>query len=112
MRHTTRFKALVLFSLVFVTAFAFAANSIHVQISAPIQLNGTELGPGDYKVAWTAEGEKATVILSSGKTKVTADAKVVENAHPMTQNAVVRDDNNQLKRVLIGGKKTALVFAE
>jgi hypothetical protein len=106
-------KSLVLMAVVLVAMAALAAESTKVTVSQPSTLNGTQIAPGDYKVTWDVSGDKAQVNITSGKKSVaTTEAKIVRREMANTYTAVVRDDTGSIKRVLIGGKKTVLVFSE
>jgi hypothetical protein len=106
-------KALVLMTVLVVSMAAMAAESTKVTVSQPCTLNGTQIAPGDYKVTWDVAGGKAQVNITSGKKSVaTSEAKVMERETANQYTAVVRDDSGMIKRVLVGGKKTVLVFSE
>lgn len=106
-------KALILVFVLVMSMAAIAAESTKVTISQPSTLNGTQIAPGDYKVSWDVAGEKAKVnILSGKKTVATLEAKVMERDTANAYSGIVRDDSGNIKRVLVGGKKTVLVFAE
>jgi hypothetical protein len=48
-----------------------------VHIAEALMLGSTQLAPGDYKVTWVGTGPIVHITLTSGKTSVSADAKLV-----------------------------------
>lgn len=60
------------------TGALFAAeNTKSLTINTPVQVNGTVLKPGDYKVSWEGTGPAVTVKFVKGKeTVATAPAKL------------------------------------
>lgn len=95
----------------------FAASSGSLNLTQPVQLNGTQLKPGEYKVTWEGTGPEVTVSVMKGKevvAKTSAHVKELEknydsNATLLQKNA---DGSISLNGIRFSGKKIALEFAE
>jgi len=95
----------------------FAATSGSMKLSQPVQLNGTQIKPGDYKVTWEGTGPEVTVSVLKGKeviAKTSARLKELDkngasDATVLQKNA---DGSTSLNGIRFGGKKVALEFAE
>lgn len=75
--------------LFLIPAFAFAGqrNSATVQLPGPVQVAGTELASGQYKMMWEGNGSDVTVSFLDGKkTVATAPAKLVSK--PNNEEAI------------------------
>jgi Protein of unknown function (DUF2911) len=94
-----------------VCAFA-ASNSTTVQVTSPLQVNGSKLDVGSYKVSWTPNGDKVDVLFKNGKTEVKATAKLEPSKTTYANTAVMRTNDGVMKEIWVGGKNTTLVFAE
>jgi hypothetical protein len=81
------------------------ASAATMTVSSPIWVGGTELKPGDYKVAVT--GEK--VVFTKGKTVVEAPATsgTVDKKYSTTSFVSV---DSKLKELYLGGTTTKLTF--
>ena len=79
----------VLPGLAFVgSSFAADAHKANFQISQSVQVNGTELAPGDYVAKWTGDGPDVQVsITRNGKEMATVPAKLVQLDRKSTENA-------------------------
>jgi hypothetical protein len=110
-------KVLVLSFALLLSTSLFAGSSGSLNLTQPVQLNGTQLKPGDYKVTWEGTGPEVTVSVLKGKevvAKTTAHVKEADknfdsNAALMQKNA---DGSSSLSGIRFGGKKVALEFAE
>jgi hypothetical protein len=61
-------------------AFAASKNSANVSLDRPLDVAGTELAPGQYKLSWEGTGPDVTVVFTVGKkTIATTSAKLVSN---------------------------------
>jgi hypothetical protein len=96
---------------------AYAArNKAHsVEISHVVQIGGTTLKPGSYKVEWQGTGPAVQVSFQqNGKTLVTAPGTLKTNDDQVTQDAIVTEATGAgtltLKEVRFGRQKEALVF--
>lgn len=104
------------FALLLSTSLFAASSSGSLNLTQPVQLNGTQLKPGDYKVTWEGTGPEVTVSVMKGKdvvAKTTAHLKEAEknfdsNAALLQKNA---DGSSALNGVRFGGKKVTLEFA-
>lgn len=103
----------VLVALFSLSAFAAGtAGKASMSLTAPAQLAGKQLAPGNYKLQWTGEGNevKVTVLNSNKKEVVTASAKLVDRPQAASDDAVVKGEDGSIKQVWFGGKKMSLVF--
>jgi hypothetical protein len=109
-------KMIVLSLALLLSTSLFAASSGSLSVTQPVQLNGTELKPGSYKVTWEGTGPDVTVSVMKGKevvAKVPAHVKDLPNnfnvdATVLRKNA---DGTSTLNEIRFGGKKFALEFA-
>lgn len=70
--------AAALISLTPALAFARAKDSANVNLDQTVQVAGTQLAPGQYKVVWEGNGPNVTVSFAEGKkTIATVPAKLV-----------------------------------
>jgi hypothetical protein len=64
-----------------ILAFAKTKDSANVELDQRVEVAGTQLAPGQYKVAWEGTGPNVTVSFAEGKkTIATAPAKLVGNS--------------------------------
>jgi len=95
---------------------AFAANGSHKQsfdISAPTQVNGTQLPAGSYEARWEGTGPNVQVSITKGKTVVaTVPAQVVELGQAASDTeAEIKNSSNgdrELTALRFSGKKYSL----
>ena len=97
------------------SAYAARNNPHSVEISDAVQIGGTTLKPGNYKVEWQGTGAAVQAsFLQKGKTVVTAPATLKTNDDQVTQDALVTEATgagaSTLKEVRFGRQKEALVF--
>jgi hypothetical protein len=108
--------AVLAFALLLSTSL-FAATSGSMKLTQPVQLNGTQIKPGDYKVTWEGTGPEVKVSILKGKEVVaTASAHVKELDKNGASDATVlqknSDGSTSLNGIRFGGKKVTLEFAE
>ena len=97
------------------SALARDKNQHSVEIPYSVQVGGTQLKPGDYKVEWQGTGPAVEVSFSqNGKTVVTVPGTLKTNDDQVTQDAIVTEatsaDTTTLKEIDFGRQKEALVF--
>jgi hypothetical protein len=90
-------------------------NSHSVEISNPVQIGGTRLKPGNYKVEWQGTGSAVLVSFQrNGKTVVTVPGTLKMNGDQVTQAKIVTEATGAgtltLKEIDFGHLKQALVF--
>jgi hypothetical protein len=84
-----------------------------LSISNPVNVNGTTLKPGDYKLQWDGAGPDVEVSILQGKNVVAKTPAHVVNLDTVAENsaAVTRksdDGTSSLAGVRFAGKKFAL----
>ena len=95
---------------------AFARDNSHsVDIFDAVQIGGTQLKPGNYKVEWQGEGPAVQVSFQhNGKTVLTVPATLKTNDADVTRDALMTEatsaDTSTLKEIDFGHQKQALVF--
>jgi hypothetical protein len=95
---------------------ALARDKAHsVEIPYVVQVGGTRVTPGSYKVAWQGTGPAVEVSFSQyGKTVLTVSGTLKTNDDQVTQDAIVTEatsaDTTTLKEIDFGHQKEALVF--
>jgi hypothetical protein len=94
------------------SVFARDKNEHSVDIPATVQVGGTQLKPGNYKVKWEGAGPDIQVtFLLDGKTVATAPATLKTNQ--VTQDEIVTDsENSTLHEIDFRRDKEALVFQQ
>jgi hypothetical protein len=92
--------------------FARDNNQHSVDIPSTVQVGGTQLEPGSYKVEWQGTGPDTQVtFLRHGKTVATAAATLKINDSQVTQDDIVTDSTNKtLREIDFGHDKESLVF--
>ena len=98
-------------------AVAGTQHSMKITLSSPAVVKGTALAPGDYKLSWTADGDKADVtIASKGKVVTEAHGTVVTKEKSAIEDEVVFKKGGDGSLVLSGirprGAKDFIVFPE
>jgi hypothetical protein len=110
-------KSLFLGLALLLATSAFAANKGSLQVQEPVNINGTKLAPGDYKVEWDGAGPSVEMSIVQGKkviAKVPAHIVDLGAASP-ADAAVVKnngDGTKTLTEVRLNGKKFALAVGE
>jgi hypothetical protein len=98
------------------TVGALARDKAHsVEIPYVVQVGGTRITAGSYKVAWQGTGPAVEVSFSQyGKTVATVPGTLKTNDDQVTQDAIVTEatsaDTSTLKEIDFGHQKEALVF--
>jgi|SRR5579863_541396 len=97
-----------------VGVFARDNNQHSVDIPATVQIGGTQLKPGNYKVKWQGAGPDIQVtFLRDGKTVATVPATLKTNDGEVTQDSIVTDSANKtLTEIDFHHDKEALVFQQ
>ena len=91
--------------------FARDKNQHSVEIPSTVQVGGTQLKPGNYKVEWQGTGPDLQVtFLRDGKTVATVPATLKTNQ--VTQDEIVTDSENTLHEIDFRRDKEALVFQQ
>jgi len=98
-----------------INAHAVRSNAHSVEISDAVQIGGTKLKPGNYKVEWQGTGPAVQVSFQqSGKTVVTVPGTLKTNDDQVTQDAIVTEatgaGTSTLKEIDFHHLKQALVF--
>jgi hypothetical protein len=113
---TLRYLALLSTSALLFPLIALARDNAHsVDISDAVQIGGTQLKPGNYKVEWKGTGPAVQVSFQhNGKTVVTVPATLKTNDDEVTQDAIMIEETSAgtstLKEIDFGHQKEALVF--
>ncbi|HET6181949.1 MAG TPA: hypothetical protein VFE61_33845 [Candidatus Sulfotelmatobacter sp.] len=95
---------------------ALAQDNAHlVEISNAVEIGGTRLKPGDYKVEWQGTGPAVQVTFQqNGKTVVTVPGTLKTNDDQVKQDAIVTEatgaGTSTLKEIDFRHLKQALVF--
>lgn len=95
------------------TTSVFAASGdshkSNFEISAPAQINGTELPAGDYTARWEGSGPTVQVSIMQGKKVVaTVSAEVVALDRPASNTQAEIASNRELTSLQFSGKKFSL----
>jgi len=95
---------------------ALARDRAHsVEIPYAVQVGGTRITAGSYKVAWQGTGPAVEVSFSQyGKTVATVSGTLKTNDDQVTQDAIVTEatsaDTTTLKEIDFAHQKEAVVF--
>jgi len=98
-----------------VCALARDKNQHSVEIPDSVQVAGTQLKPGDYKVEWQGTGPEIQVnFVRDGKTVATVPGTLKTNDPRVTQDVIMTDTNSTniktLTEIDFGRNKESLVF--
>jgi hypothetical protein len=110
-------KSLVLGLALMLATSAFAATKGSLQLSNPVQLNGTTIKPGSYSLQWEGAGPNVELSIMQGKNLVAkVSARMVDLTMPAAYDAAltVKNSNgpNTLSGVRFQGKKFGLDLGE
>jgi hypothetical protein len=96
------------------SVFARDKNQHSVDIPTAVQVGGTQLKPGNYKVTWQGAGPDTQVtFVRDGKTVATVPATLKTNDGAVIQDQIVTDStNNTLNEIDFRRDKEALVFQQ
>ena len=100
-----------------VSALARGKNQHSVQISDSVQVGGTQLKPGNYKLEWQGTGPEVQVnFVRDGKTVATAPGTLKTNDPHVTQDDMVTNttspNTKTLKEIDFSHNKESLVFEQ
>ena len=100
-----------------VSAFARDKNQHSVKIPDSVQVGGTQLEPGDYKVEWQGTGPEIQVnFVRGGKTVATVPGTLNTNDAQVRQDDIVTDttsaNTKTLTEIDFGRDKESLVFGQ
>ena len=114
---TSYFRAVFTFTcLLALCGSALARDNAHsVEISNAVEIGGTRLKPGNYKVEWHGTGPAVQVSFEqNGKTLVTVPGTLKTNDDQVKQDAIVTEASgagtSTLKEIDFRHLKQALVF--
>jgi hypothetical protein len=112
-----RSKSVFLGLALLLATSAFAANKGSLQVQEPINVNGTKLAPGDYKLEWDGSGPSVELSILQGKKVVTkVPAHMIDLGKASSSDAAVVKNNDDgtksLSEVRLNGKKFALAVGE
>ena len=117
MKHVKYLAVLSTFALLFSLGALARDNSTHpVGFQDSVEVGGTQLKAGDYKVEWQGTGPAVQVtFLQHGNTVASAPA-TLQSDKQVTHDDVVVDETNAnaktLKEIDFAHQKAALVFAQ
>ena len=117
MKFATVSKSLILGLAVLLATSAFAANKATLQLNHSVNVNGTQLKAGDYKVQWDGSGPNVELSIVQGKNVVAkVPAHIVDLSSAAQNDAAVTRKNDDGSSTLAGlrfqGKKIALQIGE
>jgi hypothetical protein len=100
-----------------VCAFARDKNQHSVEITDSVQVGGTQLKPGSYKVEWQGTGPQIQVnFVRNGKTVATVPGTLKTNDAQVSQDDIVTDttsaNTKTLKEIDFSRSKESLVFEQ
>jgi uncharacterized protein YfaP (DUF2135 family) len=115
LKYTALLSTLAL--LTTVSALARDNNQHSVELSDPVQVGGTQLKPGSYKVEWQGNGPDIQVnFVRDGKTVATVPGTLKANDANVTQDAIVTNSTSAntttLEEIDFGRSKEAVVFPQ
>jgi hypothetical protein len=98
-----------------ISASAARNNAHSVEIYHAVQIGGTTLKPGNYKVEWQGAGAAVQVSFQqNGKTVVTVPGTLTTNDDQITEDGIVTEATNTgtstLKEIRFVHQKEAVVF--
>ena len=118
MKHVRYIALLSMLALLpTVGAFARDKNQHSVEIQDSVQVGGTQLKPGSYKLQWQGTGPEVQVsFVRNGQTVATAPGTFKTNDANVTQDDVVTEttsaNTKTLKEIDFGHNKESLVFEQ
>jgi hypothetical protein len=115
MKYAALLSMLTLLSSV--SALARDKNQHSVAIPYSVQVGGTQLKPGDYKVEWQGTGPKIQVnFVRNGKIVATVPGTLNANVAQVVEDGIVTDttsaNTQTLKEIDLGRSKESLVFEQ
>jgi hypothetical protein len=114
-KYTALLSMLALLSSV--DALARDKNQHSVEITESVQVAGTQLKPGNYKVEWQGTGPEIQVsFVRDGKTVATVPGTLKTNDPQVVQDEIVTDttsaNTRTLKEIDFSHNKESLVFQQ
>jgi hypothetical protein len=114
-KYTALLSMLALLSTV--NSLAQVKNQHSVMISDSVQVGGTRLKPGSYKVEWQGTGPEIQVnFVRDGKTIATAPGTLKTNDAHVVQDEIVTDttsaNTKTLQEIDFSRNKESLVFEQ
>jgi hypothetical protein len=114
-KYTALLSMIALLSTV--SALARDKNQHSVEISDSVQVGGTQLKPGNYKVEWQGTGPEVQVnFVRDGKTIATAPGTLKTNDPHVTQDVIVTNttsaNTKTLTEIDFSHNKESLVFEQ
>jgi hypothetical protein len=114
LKYAALLSALALLSPV--GALARGKNQHSVVIPDSVQVGGSQLQPGKYKVEWQGTGPEVQVnFVRDGKTVATEPGTLIANDNHVVQDAIVTDtanSTNTLKEIDFGHDKESVIFGQ
>jgi hypothetical protein len=112
-----KLQAIALSATLLLSTSLFAGTSGSMHLTQPVQLNGTQIQPGDYKVTWEGSGPEVTVSVLKGRevvAKTSAHMKELDKNGANDATVIVKksDGSTALNGIRFSGKKVALEFSE
>ena len=97
------------------SAYAARNNAHSVEIFDAVQIGGTKLKPGNYKVEWQGTGPAVQVSFQqNGKTVITVPGTLKTNDDQVTQDSIMTEATgagmSMLKEIDFRHLKQAIVF--
>lgn len=92
-------------------AFAGPANKGKLHLAETVTVEGKQLKPGDYTVAWDGEGSDVKLNITRGHDTVTIPAKAdagTEHVRDGYGTKIEADGSKTLTVIFVGGKKYQL----
>jgi hypothetical protein len=115
MKHLRYLALLSIFAMLSsLSVFARNKNQRSVDIPDTVQVGGTQLKPGNYKMEWQGTGPDIQVtFLRDGKTVVTVPATLKTNDGQVTQDDIVTgSENNTPQEIDFRRGKKAVMFLQ
>jgi hypothetical protein len=116
---TIKYTALLSMIALLSTLSALARDKNHhsVEISDSVQVGGTQLKPGNYKLEWQGSGPEVQVnFVRDGKTIATAPGTLKVDDPHVTQDAIVTQttgaNTTTLTEIDFSHNKESLVFGQ
>jgi hypothetical protein len=115
MKYTALLSMITLLSTV--SALARDKNQHSIEILDSVQVGGTQLTPGNYKLEWQGAGPEVQVnFVRDGKTIATVPGTLKTNDPRVTQDDIVTDTTSanakKLKEIDFSHNKESLVFEQ
>jgi len=115
MKYTALLSMITLLSTV--SALARDKNQHSIEILDSVQVGGTQLKPGNYKLEWQGTGPEVQVnFVRDGKTIATVPGTLKTNDPRVTQDDIVTDTTSanakKLTEIDFSHNKESLVFEQ